>query len=236
MNPMRVQPRWRPVADVSSLRLQAVKTIAESAQRAIRERGSFHLVLAGGETPRTIYGMLRDVPTDWSAWHIYFGDERCAPPTDPARNSHMAFTAWLSYVPISSPHIHSISGELGPELAAKDYADRLKSVGEFDLVLLGLGEDGHTASLFPGNDWGVSSTAPDAIAVLNAPKPPPERVSLSAFRLSRSREVLFLVSGTSKRDAVSAWRRGENIPARVISPAAGVDVLIEAALLELPSV
>jgi 6-phosphogluconolactonase len=105
-------------------------------------------------------------------------------------------------------------------------------VAEFDLVLLGLGEDGHTASLFPGHDWGVRSDAPDVIAVFDAPKPPPQRVSLSAARLSRAREVLFLVEGIAKRDAVARWRMGANIPARSIRPRAGVDVLVESRLLD----
>jgi 6-phosphogluconolactonase len=98
-------------------------------------------------------------------------------------------------------------------------------------VLLGFGEDGHTASLFPGRDWGVAASAPDALAVLHAPKPPPQRVSLSAARLSRTREMLFLVEGEAKRSAVTQWRMGADIPARAIHPEAGVDVLVESALL-----
>ncbi len=102
----------------------------------------------------------------------------------------------------------------------------------FDLTLLGLGEDGHTASLFPGREWGTEPDSPDALAVLDAPKPPAQRVSLSAARLSRSRQVIFLVSGESKRDALARWRASENIPARAIAPEKGVDVLVESALLK----
>jgi len=100
-----------------------------------------------------------------------------------------------------------------------------------DDVLLGLGEDGHTASLFPGHDWGAVPGAPDALAVFDAPKPPPERVSLSAARLSRARQAVFLVSGAAKRQAVTLWRAGADLPARAIAPAAGVDILLEADLL-----
>ena len=102
---------------------------------------------------------------------------------------------------------------------------------EFDLVLLGLGDDGHTASLFPGHTWGEESGAPAAIAVHNAPKPPPDRVSLSAARLSTSRAVIFLVSGEAKHQAVADWRSGRHIPASVITPATGVDIFLGSALL-----
>jgi len=92
--------------------------------------------------------------------------------------------------------------------------------------VLGLGEDGHTASLFPGHDLGEAPGSPAALAVLDAPKPPRERVSLSAARLSYAREALFLVSGESKRQAMADWRAGRPIPARAVAPAAGVDVLV----------
>jgi 6-phosphogluconolactonase len=134
-------------------------------------------------------------------------------------------------VPIPSSQLHVIAGELGANEAARQYAAVLRTVGDFDLVLLGLGEDGHTASLFPGHEWGTAPGAPDTLAVFDAPKPPPQRVSLSAARLSRARQVIFLVSGESKHKAMEAWRAGEDIPARAIRPAAGVDVLVESALL-----
>jgi len=169
--------------------------------------------------------------TDWSAWHIYFTDERCLPPADAARNSRMAGEAWLDHVPIPIIQLHVIPAELGANKAASAYVETLRTIGEFDLVLLGIGEDGHTASLFPGHDWDSSPQSPDALAVFDAPKPPPERVSLSAARLSRTRRAIFLVSGESKRGAITDWRDGKNIPARAVTPAAGVDVLVDAALL-----
>jgi 6-phosphogluconolactonase len=225
------QCRWRPLADLSELHNVALSDILACAATAIRKRGQFHLVLAGGDTPRAIYKQLRATQTDWSAWHIYFGDERCLPPADPRRNSVMAGEAWLDYVEIPPDQMYTIPGELGADLAACEYAQTLNTVGTFDLTLLGLGEDGHTASLFPGHDWGTEPDSPDALAVLDAPKPPPQRVSLSATRLSRSRQIMFLVSGESKRGAVAQWRAGKNIPARAITAETGVDVLVEAALL-----
>ena len=143
----------------------------------------------------------------------------------------MAGDAWLDYVPIPGEQIHVIPSGPRADKAAAEYAETLRSVGLFDLTLLGLGQDGHTASLFPGNDWGLSPDSPDTLAIFNSPIRPPQRVSLSANRLNRSREIIFLVSGESKHKAVLRWRAGEKIPARAIMSDNGVDVLVEAALL-----
>lgn len=205
-----------------------MQRILAAADTAIRAGGQFRVVLAGGNTPRAAYQRLRDARADWGAWHIYFGDERCVPRDDPARNSRMAEQAWLDHVAIPALQRHPIPAELGALAAARAYGASLRSVAAFDLVLLGLGEDGHTASLFPGHDWGESRGSPAALAVLDAPKPPRERVSLSAARLSDTRDVLFMVSGASKREALAQWRAGAGIPARAITPAAGVDVLVAA--------
>jgi 6-phosphogluconolactonase len=223
--------RWRALADTAALRDAAYAHIVDAAAAAIRERQRFLLVLSGGTTPRAVYRELRAVDTDWSRWHIYFGVERCIPRDDPERNSVMAADAWLDHVSIPSSQRHVIAAELGATIGAREYARDLRDVGDFDLVLLGLGEDGHTASLFADHDWGASSDAADALAVVDAPKPPPQRVSLSATRLSRTRAALFLVAGESKRDAVKAWRAGADIPAAAIRPEAGVDALIDASLL-----
>jgi 6-phosphogluconolactonase len=223
--------RWLPFADVAELERTACRLIVDASQRAIKEHGEFLIVLAGGNTPRGVYRLLRKQSADWSRWNVYFGDERCLPAGDAGRNSKMAADEWLDHVPIPKDQVHPIPAELGATAAALAYAETLRNVSEFDLVLLGLGDDGHTASLFPGHDWGTSSDAPTVLAVFNAPKPPPERVSLSAARLSRAREVLFLIAGDDKRDAVARWRAGENIPARAIRPRGGIDVLVESKLL-----
>lgn len=205
--------------------------ILDSAALALNERGRFDLVLAGGETPREIYRRLREIPTDWSLWHIYFGDERCMPPTDEELNAHMAEEAWLQHVSIPPAQVHVIPNGPRADKAAEAYAQTLRGVDTFDLTLLGLGKDGHTASLFPGNDWGIGPDSPDTLAIFNSPIRPPQRVSLSAARLNRSRRVIFLVSGESKHQAVTRWRNGENIPARAITGESGVDVLVESGLL-----
>ncbi len=144
----------------------------------------------------------------------------------------MAGDAWLDFVSVPAVQLHAIPAETGAVQAARAYAETLRAVGEFDLVLLGLGEDGHTASLFPGREWGRAADSPDALAVFEAPKPAPQRVTLSAARLSRARQVMFLVCGEAKHRAIVDWRAGKDIPARAITPVAGVDVLVESGLLQ----
>jgi 6-phosphogluconolactonase len=222
---------WHRMIDAPALQREAQRRVLDAASRAIHARGRFQIVLSGGQTPRPLYRMLRSQPADWSAWHVYLGDERGAPREDPERNSYMVAEEWLGHVPIPAAQLHMIPTELGVRHAAAAYAEDLRSVGDFDLVLLGLGEDGHTASLFPGHDLGAEPDAPDVLAVFDAPKPPPERVSLSAARLSRALEVMFLVEGESKAGAVAQWRAGNPLPASAIRPAAGVDVLVTSALL-----
>ncbi len=222
---------WIGFSDTNAMREAACRRILDAATCAIHERGRFVVVIAGGSTPREVYRTLRGADADWPRWHVYFGDERCLPAGDPERNSTMAAEAWLDHVAIPPAQIHTIPTERGAEAAARAYTQTLHGTGDFDLVLLGLGEDGHTASLFPGNDPGDAADAPDALAVFDAPKPPPERVSLSANRLSRTRAAMFLVTGEGKRSAVAQWHRGEDIPARSIQPRDGVDVLVESMLL-----
>ncbi len=223
--------RWHGVENAAALHQAACRYIQKVAADAIDTRGGFLIVLAGGSTPRAVYQMLRGCDTNWSRWQIYFGDERCLPIDDPERNSRMAAESWLDHVSIPPGQVHVAPAEQGAEAAAKMYAQTLSDVGDFDLVLLGLGEDGHTASLFPGHDLGINADSTDALAVFAAPKSPPQRITLSARRLSRARAVLFLIEGESKRAAVTQWRAGADIPAGAIRPLCGVDVLLESALL-----
>lgn len=213
--------RWKHFDSIESLRHRTCDLIVACAQEAIAKNGRFSIVLAGGNTPRAVYRLLRELPMDWSKWHVYHGDERCLPTDHADRNSLMAHQAWLQYVDIPANQIHDIPAELGNVAAAKVYAEELKAVGTFDLVLLGLGEDGHTASLFP--DQAVDNSA-DAVPVFDSPKAPAERVTLSQSRLSNAHEVLFLVTGAGKQEAVNNWRSGVAIPASLIAPKNGVDV------------
>lgn len=223
--------RWHAFPATGELDRAAAREILRCARQAIARSGKFSIVLAGGSTPRQVYRLLRSSGADWPRWHVYFGDERCLPPHHPERNSRMAAESWLDHVTIPPGQVHPIPAELGAERAAAAYAKTLETAGEFDLVLLGLGEDGHTASLFPGREWGTGHGAPSAMAVFDAPKPPAQRVSLSAARLSRAHEVMFLVSGAGKRQAVADWRAGEAIPAGAVAPRGGVDVFLDEGLV-----
>ena len=223
--------RWHPVADAEDLARQAEQRILQQADQAISRYGRFSLVLAGGSTPQPVYERLRQAQTDWSVWHIYFGDERCVAESDPGRNSVMAHETLLGHVPIPSAQVHVIPAEKGAYKAANAYAKTLKGLGDFDMVLLGIGEDGHTASLFPGQYWGIEHDSRFVLPVFKSPKPPSERVTLSANRLSRAANVLFMVDGEGKRDAVQRWRDGGSMPAAAITPSEGVDVLVQADLL-----
>jgi 6-phosphogluconolactonase len=210
------QLEWRMFADADALVATLAAALCAEAEAAIQARGAFHLVLAGGSTPRALYRALADRNAGDARWHVWYGDERCLPASHAERNSAMAETSWLAASRIPSENRRPIPAELGAVEAAARYAGWLRDVADFDVVLLGMGEDGHTASLFPGHDWGEAPGSPDVLAVLDAPKPPPERVSLSAARLSRSQRVWFVVTGSAKREALLRWRQGERLPACVV--------------------
>lgn len=225
--------RWHVYPDFEALCARAADAIVRVAAEAIARRGAFSIVLTGGSTPREVYRRLRHARADWARWHIYIGDERCVPVGHAERNDAMARAAWLAHVPIPAPQIHMMPAELGPDEGARRYAATLAAVDRFDLVLLGLGEDGHVASLFPSNAARVLPQ--DAVPVRDAPKPPPERISLSAARLSRTDAVFFLVAGAAKRQALAAWLDDQPIPAADITPENGVDVFVDrAAMADIP--
>jgi 6-phosphogluconolactonase len=221
-----METRWHQAVDMQDWLAQALARVGRAEAEALARQGAFHIVLAGGETPRLLYQALARETHAWDAWHVWLGDERCLPAHHPERNSHMIQNTLLQFAAMPPERFHPIPAELGPKLAAERYAKSVAGVALFDLVLLGLGEDGHTASLFPGHDWGASIDAPAVLPVHAAPKPPAERVSLSARRLAQARQVLFLVTGPSKRDAIARWLAGEALPASAIRPSGGVDVLL----------
>ena len=200
--------------------------IAILANECLDRHGYFSVILAGGETPRELYRHLRHIATDWQHWHIYFGDERFLPGGHFERNDTMATTAWLDYVAIPRAQIHAVPVRCNVNTAAADYAAILQQAPGFDLALLGLGEDGHTASLFPGDVPPDNATAL-AIAVTHAPKLPARRVSMSPQCLSLSSAVWFVVSGSNKRKILEAWLAGAPLPPQAIAPHAGIDIFTD---------
>ncbi|MCC6971187.1 MAG: 6-phosphogluconolactonase [Phycisphaerales bacterium] len=202
--------------------------VVHAAERAIAARGVFHWALAGGSTPKAAYASLAALPPgviDWARVRVWFGDERCVPPDHAESNFRMAADSLLSRVPIPPSNIHHIQAELGPA-AAPGYESLLaatftRAAPSFDLVLLGLGTDGHTASLFSAADFppdparlAISVVAPPGYSI----RP---RISLTHHVLARARGVVFLVTGLEKRD----------ILARVLQPSSDQDRALPASII-----
>jgi len=212
--------------DKAAVAQATAEHILASARGAIKHQGRFRLCLAGGTTPTAAYQRLARAEADWERWWIYHGDERCLPVGDLQRNSLVADQVWLDQVPVPREQVFAIPSEQGAESAAAAYEQVLKAPLSFDLLLLGMGEDGHTASLFPGR-----AVPGDRLVmpVHDSPKPPPDRVSLTPRALSRSEQLLILVTGDGKADAVRRWSLGEPLPIAGVAAAARTQVLIDRA-------
>jgi 6-phosphogluconolactonase len=186
------------------------RVAAETVAAALRD-GSRSLVLTGGTTPRQMYGVLAGMDVEWGRVSLLFGDERCVPPDGPESNYRMAKETLLARIDAGA--VLRIPGELGAEEGAAIYDAFVGRMQPLDLVLLGIGEDGHCASLFPGHP---ALNAPGwAVAVHDAPKPPPDRVSLTLGCLRNARRVIFLVTGSGKAEAFRRAQAGE-VPAGMI--------------------
>lgn len=223
---MNERTDWRVLPDAGAVARAAVEMILDTASEAVAARGRFSLVLAGGRTPLAAYRILAEEVADFSPWWIFFGDERCLPPTDPQRNSYAAEHAWLAASGIPENQIHLIPAEQGPELAAALYGEEVAAWQPFDLVLLGMGEDGHVASLFPGHGHPAEHLV---VPVHKAPKPPGERVSLNYGPVCAARHRLLLVTGEEKRTALASWRRGDDLPVARVAACGSLTVLLDAA-------
>jgi len=214
---------WQTCADAGDVARCAAGLVLRAADDAIAARGRFRLVLAGGRTPRSVYQLLLAAEIDWQRWELYLGDERCLPPQDGERNSVLA-AALLARVPVGAAH--PIPAELGPAAATQAYASNVAAAAPFDLVMLGVGEDGHTASLFPGHPLDEDAWA---VAVHDAPKPPPARVSLGLRALRATREVLVLAVGRDKAGAIARWRAGADLPIARVTAGLRGHVLLDSA-------
>lgn len=184
-------------------------------QDALRRQDRCHIILPGGTTPVACLQQLAAKPLPWGQLHWYPSDERCLPVGHPDRNDRM-----LRSVLPAAANLHSIPAELGPEQGAAGYAmtlaELMASQNSFDIALLGMGEDGHTASLFPDNP--ALEDARIVVPVRNAPKPPPDRISMGVSVLSQSREKIVLASGQNKRQALHKALLGETLPISRLQP------------------
>jgi len=214
----------------------AAELIVQVAVEALKKRGRFLIALSGGGTPEPVFRLLAsEVYADrltWQAAHVFWGDERCVPPDDPGSNYGQARRLLLDHLPVPNEQIFRIKGELGPDEAAAEYRSLLTRMAEkgldwpkLDLALMGLGADGHTASLFPG-PAAPGEERLGAIGV-NAEYDgrPAQRVTLTPSVFNSARNVLFLVSGIKKAEAVTAVLQGradpERWPAARIKPDSG---------------
>jgi 6-phosphogluconolactonase len=189
--------------------LARAEEVAEAAAAEIAEAlrgGARSLVLAGGTTPKRAYELLAELDVEWGRVSVLFGDERCVPPDHPDSNYRMAKEALLDRV--SPATVYRMPAELGPDEGADLYAEVVAYVAPFDFVLLGVGEDGHVASLFPGHPL-LKATGLTA-GIRDSPKPPPERVTLTLDVIRDARQVLILATGAGKAGAVALARRGES--------------------------
>jgi len=214
---------WQHLKNPEELAATAAEFIANAAKQAIATNDAFKLVLAGGSTPENAYRLLINLDTDWSKWHIYYGDERCLAIDHEDRNSNMASNVFLQHTSIPKEQIYPMPTELGGKQAAINYQVIVEKALPFDLVLLGMGEDGHTASLFPGHEHNQNELVH---AVYNAPKPPSERVSLSIKTLSNSKQILFLIAAKNKENALNAWKTGEELPVAMIQSKNTIEILL----------
>lgn len=220
--------------DSDALSKAATGIFIEAAKHAIEARGRFLVALSGGGTPTGLYRLLaneryRD-EVNWKKAFVFWGDERCVPPDDPGSNYHQANEILLKHVPLPEENILRVKGELQPEQASDAYAQTLKVFADpgldwprFDLVLLGMGEDGHTASLFPGSP--VEATSPTLAVTGHYQGRPAKRVTLTSLVFNSARKILFLVTGEGKAVTLSRVLNDvlnqEQYPAQRIQPMDG---------------
>jgi 6-phosphogluconolactonase len=215
--------------DAAGVAKSLADLFVDIGKSAIADRGSFSVALAGGNTPRAAYTLLGQRPEAlcWSDVYVYFGDERCVPPDDDQSNYHMAVETFLSKVPIPETNVHRMRGEIDPPEAAREYAsvmvERLGDPPRLDLIMLGMGPDGHTASLFPGAD--PETDASDLVRAVYAESQHMWRITFTPIVINSARNVVFAVEGSSKSATLAAVRQGEydprTYPSQIVSPSDG---------------
>ena len=211
---------------------EAAERFVDLAREAVAARGRFSVALSGGSTPGGAYRLLAEPPyrdqVPWQDVHLFWGDERCVPPDDPESNYRLAQQAFIGQVPIPAGNVHRVLGELTPAAAAKAYDLELQDyfcgpLPRLDLVFLGLGRDGHTASLFPGSP--VLDETKEVVAAVEAEYDgrPAWRVTLTLVAINSARQVLFLASGAEKAAIVASVLGSAegSLPAQQVCPVAG---------------
>lgn len=234
---LEVLPTPQAVAEAAAGR------IVDASARALDQKETFTLCLAGGSTPRATYDLLAtqewSKQIEWARVEIFFGDERTVPPDHPDSNYAMAKAALLDHVPIPGDNIYRMKGELEPEEAAIEYGRMLKDRfddGGFDMLLLGMGDDGHTLSLFPHT---TALHEPEHRCVANfVPKLNTWRITLTAPLANRSAEVMALITGQNKAAALVQVLEGEadpkEFPIKLVDPEFGrLTYLLDAAAVEM---
>jgi 6-phosphogluconolactonase len=228
---MTARPEIQVYRDPAVLAQALADLFIETGVVAMADRGGFRVALSGGNTPRAAYELLarepRSAELSWSDVFIYFGDERCVPPNDEQSNYRMAEKAFLNAIAIPPTNVHRIAGEINPAAAASEYATVLRTdLGDppvFDLVMLGLGPDGHTASLFPG-------TPPDSeqdalVRAVYSQSQMMWRVTITPKVINAARVVVFAVEGDAKAAVVAAVLEGPydpvKYPAQIVRPQSG---------------
>ena len=203
-----------PIWNIHDTPERAAEAAAEAMATLIRQRleqqDTCHVALPGGTTPARCLARLADMDLPWTRVHWYLGDERCLPPGDPQRNDVMIERELWARIAAPAETRHPVPAERGAEAAAHAYATEIAAAAPLDLVFLGMGEDGHTASLFPGNP-ALDDPRP-VVPVFAAPKPPPERVSLGLTTLRAARHRMVLATGAGKRAAARKIRAGADLP------------------------
>jgi 6-phosphogluconolactonase len=218
--------------DRDDLSIGAADEIATLAQEAVKNTGRFTIALSGGSTPRQLYGLLASEPwvkqMPWSKTHIFFGDERCVSQTDAQSNFKMVNDVLLSRVPIPKSNIHALIGQdANPEAAAQQYQQQLNeffgnTTPVFDLILLGIGPEGHTASIFP-NSPALTEKQKFVMAYL-VDDAHGWRITMTLPVINLAKQIMFLVAGSEKKDIVGQifGQNGHQIPAKLVSPSQGL--------------
>jgi 6-phosphogluconolactonase len=224
---MKAKPR---VIRTKNSAADAADFVVEQAHKAIGERNAFRIALSGGNTPRPVYARIAAIAPDlpWDLFRITFGDERCVPPDDPESNFRMAWETLLAPARVPKKSILRMRGEIDPQIAAQEYEDQLdlmatqrgQAIYRHDLILLGLGDDGHTASLFPGTP-GLEETTRRVVANF-IPKFDAWRLTFTFPLINQARHVLFLVGAAKDPGLIERVLQGNRqLPAARVNPSAG---------------